>query len=76
MGDKRLDMKILCAIFGHLDRPHYHKATDVASCNGGCEKHISVHYVEACKRCGEGEQYTYKVEVESFKDIVGSTGVS
>jgi hypothetical protein len=48
-------MKILCKILGHSDRPHYHRATDVVSCLGGCERYEKVAEVEPCPRCGSIE---------------------
>ena len=43
--------KLLCKLFGHPNREHYHRATDVVTCQGGCEKYEIVHEVLSCKRC-------------------------
>ena len=49
-------MKILCKLFGHPDRPHYHNETSVFPCNGGCEKLEDVYEITTCPRCGEWEK--------------------
>ena len=56
-------MKILCKIFGHPDRPHYHRKDDVVPCNGGCEKHEKVYEISTCPRCGAWEKDITESEV-------------
>lgn len=43
--------RLLCKIFGHPDRQHYHKYTDICWCNGGCERYERVYFVFNCPRC-------------------------
>ena len=43
--------KIICYLFGHPDRPHYHQKDDVVSCNGGCERYTKVYEILPCPRC-------------------------
>lgn len=51
---KRLIGNILCKIFGHPDRKHYHRPSDVVWCNGGCEKTDIIYEVMPCGRCDHG----------------------
>lgn len=44
--------KFICKIFGHPNRPHYHRKTDIVACSSGCEKVEKVYEIESCPRCG------------------------
>lgn len=68
---KIVNMKILCKLFGHPDRPHYHERSSVISCDGGCEKWQKVYEITECPRCGAWEKdLTNTGFGKSLKEII------
>lgn len=49
--------KILCKIFGHPSRKHYHRSTDAVWCKGGCERGSKeeIYEILPCERCEDNK---------------------